>query len=106
MTFHTSLNVGDGVDGVDLAIRRIVVDLLLMYHVCYGYIYIYGILEPLGPGRLFPCQFFESTFGSKEEETADPEMPMEIGNQVFVKGKGRGILALDNEDGTWYLCLQ
>ena len=70
------------------------------------WIYIYGILEPLGPGRLFPCQFFESTFGSKEEETADPEMPMEIGNQVFVKGKGRGILALDNEDGTWYLCLQ
>jgi len=26
---------------------------------------------------------------------------MEIGSQVFVKGKGRGILALDNEDGTW-----
>ena len=28
---------------------------------------------------------------------------MEIGTEVFVKGKGRGILALDNEDGTWCL---
>eukprot|EP00438_Fugacium_kawagutii_P024538 Skav223318 [mRNA] locus=scaffold200:48559:50988:+ [translate_table: standard] len=26
---------------------------------------------------------------------------MEIGTQVFVKGKGRGIVALNNEDGTW-----
>lgn len=26
---------------------------------------------------------------------------MEIGTEVFVKGKGRGILALNNEDGTW-----
>lgn len=51
MTFHTSLNVGDGVDGVDLAIRRIVVDLLLMYHVCYGYIYIWNFGTP-GPWAL------------------------------------------------------
>jgi len=28
---------------------------------------------------------------------------MEIGTEVFVKGKGRGILALNNEDGTWCL---
>lgn len=28
---------------------------------------------------------------------------MEIGTQVFVKGKGRGIVALNNEDGTWFL---
>lgn len=72
-----------------------------MYHVCYGY---REFLNPMG--AFFSCQFFESNFGSKERSSADPEMPMEIGNQVFVKGKGRGILALDNEDGTWNLCLQ
>ena len=55
-----------------------------------------------GPVGAFIMPFLLVHFGSKEV-LADPYMPMEIGTQVFVKGKGRGILALDNEDGTWHL---